>query len=86
MKKNDLIEHLVTYQLNMIGKDFSETEKDAKWYCNNRLTEQQHEEFVGYALPIIKKTLRCSNERAKKEFMWFDLCYGLSVIDSEANK
>jgi hypothetical protein len=79
VKKNELVEHLVTYQLNMIGKDFSETEKDKEWYCNNRITEQQHKEFAAYAKTQIQKVFKCGKKRAEKEFMWFDLMCGLSI-------
>jgi hypothetical protein len=85
VNKHNIVEHLITYELGMIGKDFSETKKD-KWYSINKITEDQHKTFEAYSLPLIRKVYRCSKERAQKEFMWFDLAYGLSVISNGADE
>ena len=84
INKHNIVEHLITYQLKMIDKDFSATEEEG-WYSKNKITQEQHNEFEAYATRLIQKVYRCSKAIAKKEFMAFDLCYGLSIKDSEAN-
>ena len=83
VSKENIVMHLIEYQLSMSGTTWSDVKDDEKWYFNNTLTSEQAEEFKKYATPLIKKTFKCSLEKAKKEFMWFDLSWGLKIKENE---
>lgn len=79
INRTNISEHLVEYQLKMIGKTFSDVEGDEKWYSNNTMTEEQHEEFKRYAIPLLKKIFKFNKSRAEQTFSWFDLQFGLKI-------
>lgn len=71
--------HLIEYQLNMVGKDLKDAYGKDKWYSDFSMTQQQHELFKGYAIPLIKKVFKCTKKKAEHTFSWFNLMYGLRV-------
>lgn len=77
INRTNISEHLVEYQLKMIGKTFSDIENDEKWYYNNTMTEQQQEEFKHYAIPLLKKIFKFNKSKAEQTFDWFSLQFGL---------
>jgi hypothetical protein len=79
INRTNISEHLVEYQLKMIGKTFSDVEGDELWYSNNTMTEEQHEEFKRYAIPLLKKIFKFNKSRAEQTFSWFDLQFGLKI-------
>jgi len=80
INKKNLGDHLIEYQLNMIGKTIQDIIDDQQWYSNNTMTKEQMEIFKIYAIPLIKKVYRCSEKKAIGLFSWFDLQYGLRII------
>ena len=79
INRTNISEHLVEYQLNMIGKTMKDVEGDELWYSNNTMTEEQHEEFKRYAIPLLKKIFKFNKAKAEQTFGWFDLQYGLKI-------
>lgn len=79
--RENITQHLIEYQLNMIGKTINEAKKDDKWYHNWTFTQQQYELFRAYAIPLIKKTFRCNTKKATETFDFFNLQYGLRLKD-----
>jgi hypothetical protein len=79
INRKNLYDHLVKYELNVIGKTIEEVKEDKWWFSNNTFTTEQHEEFKKYAIELIKKTLKLGEKKAKLQFSWFDLQYGLKV-------
>jgi len=79
VNRTNISEHLVEYQLNMVGKTMLDVEGDEEWYTNNTMTQEQHEEFKRYAIPLIKKIFKCNKSRAEQTFGWFDLQFGLRI-------
>lgn len=79
VNRTNISEHLVEYQLNMVGKTMLDVEGDEKWYINNTMTQEQHEEFKAYAIPLLKKIFKFNKSRAEKTFGWFDLQFGLRI-------
>jgi len=79
INRTNISEHLVEYQLNMIGKTMKDVEGDEKWYINNTMTEEQHEEFKRYAIPLLKKIFKFNKARAEQTFDWFNLQFGLRI-------
>ena len=79
VNRTNISEHLVEYQLKMIGKTFSDVENDEEWYYTNTMTEEQHEEFKRYAIPLLKKIFKFNKAKAEQTFQWFDLQFGLRI-------
>jgi hypothetical protein len=77
----NISDHLVEYQLAMVGKTMGDALKDDMWFFNWTLTEEQHEQFEAYAVPLIKKVFKCNTTRAKDTFSWFDMQFGLRIKD-----
>ena len=82
INRTNIADHLVQYQLDMIGKTMAEAYKNENWYNEWTLTEEQHAQFRTYAIPLIKKVFKCNKKRAEGIFGWFDLSFGLR-IDNE---
>lgn len=77
--RENLAEHLVRYELDMVGKTFEEALADDKWWQKWHLTQEQYDQLKGYAIPLIKKVFKCNKSRAERTFAWFDLQFGLRV-------
>ena len=74
-------DHLVEYQLKMIGKTMTDALKDDMWFFNWTLTQEQHDQFKAYAIPLLKKVFKFNKSKAISTFDWFDLQFGLRVKD-----
>ena len=83
VNRTNISEHLVEYQLNMVGKTMLDVEGDEKWYINNTMTQEQHEEFKRYAIPLLKKIFKFNKGRAEQTFSWFNLQFGLRIKQEE---
>lgn len=79
INRTNLAEHLVEYQLEMVGKSMQEALMTPEWYNDWTITYQQHEELMKYAIPLIKKIFKCNKKRAEGIFGWFDLQFGLRI-------
>ena len=79
INRKNIGDHLVEYQLEMIGKTVAEAYKTDKWYSKWTMTDEQHNELKEYAIPLIKKVFRCNRKRAESIFSWFDLQFGLRI-------
>lgn len=79
INRTNIAEHLIRYQLEMVGKTWEEAQKDDMWFFNWTMTEEQHEKFKRYAIPLIKKIFKCNRKKAEATFSWFDLEFGLRI-------
>lgn len=79
INRSNITNHLIEYQLNIIGKTVNEVEDDELWYSNNTMSPEQYEEFRAYAIPLLKKVFKFNKTKAEQTFGWFDLSYGLRV-------
>jgi uroporphyrinogen-III decarboxylase len=79
INRTNITDHLIEYQLKMIGKTVDEIKEDELWYSNNTMTEEQHEEFKRYAIPLLKKIFKFNKSKAESTFGWFDLQFGLKI-------
>lgn len=77
--RENICEHLIEYQLNMVGKTLESAKDDEEWYSNITMNSVQHEVFKSYAIPLIRKVFKCNKKRAETTFAWFDLSYGLRI-------
>ena len=71
--------HLLEYQLAIVGKQMIHMLDDDLWYFNNTLTQIQHDEFKKYAIALLKKTFKFNKSKAEQTFNWFDLQFGLRI-------
>jgi hypothetical protein len=77
----NVADHLVEYQLNMVGKTMADALKDDLWFVNFTMTTEQHEEFKKYAIPLLKKVFKFNTNKARDTFNWFDMQFGLRIKD-----
>lgn len=77
--RTNITDHLIEYQLNMIGKTIPDAQKIDDWYHQFTLTQKQHDVFKGYAIPLLKKVFKCTKAKAEQTFAWFDLNFGLRI-------
>lgn len=82
VNRTNITDHLIEYQLKMVGKTVDDIKDDEKWYFNNTMTEEQHEEFKRYAIPLLKKIFKFNKSKAESTFGWFDLQFGLKIINN----
>jgi len=82
VNRTNITDHLIEYQLKMVGKTVDEIKEDELWYSNNTMTEEQREEFKRYAIPLLKKIFKFNKSKAESTFGWFDLQYGLKIINN----
>jgi hypothetical protein len=82
INRTNISDHLVEYQLNMVGKTIAEAYKNENWFHEWTMTEEQHDQFRAYAIPLLKKVFKCNRRKAEATFGWFDLSFGLR-IDNE---
>jgi hypothetical protein len=79
INRTNITEHLIEYQLSLIGKTIKDVEEDEKWYYNNTLTPEQHEELRAYAIPLLKKIFKFNKSKAESTFGWFDCQFGCRI-------
>lgn len=77
----NITEHLIEYELNMVGKTINEAKSDPTWYSTNTFTRSQYEVFKSYAIPLLRKVFKFNKKKAEETFGWFDIQYGLRVKD-----
>ena len=77
----NIADHLIEYQLAMVGKTMADALKDDLWFVTFTMTTEQHEEFKRYAIPLLKKVFKFNTNKAKDTFAWFDLQFGLRIKD-----
>lgn len=73
-------EHLLEYQLNLIGKTKMDAIMDETWIVGWSLTPDQYVQFKAYAIPLLKKVFKCNTNKAKDTFEWFMMQFGLQIL------
>jgi hypothetical protein len=81
INRTNINDHLIEYQLNMVGKTIEDAKQDEMWFHNFTMTSQQHEMFKCYAIPLLRKVFKFNKGKAEETFQWFDLGYGLRIKD-----
>lgn len=85
MRKEALLKDLINKMLKPYGVDYDFIVANPKinnidWFQYYTFTPETEKAFKDWAIPFIKKRLRCSLAYAGQVYSWFDLCYGLTVI------
>ena len=73
-------DHLIEYQLQMIGKTVQDALKDPEWYNTWTMTSEQYDEFKAYAVPLLKKIFKFNTGKANSTFEWFNVQFGLRIL------
>jgi len=79
VNRETIADHLLDYQLGIVGKSIQEAYMTKEWYNKWTLTQKQHDEFKAYAIPLLKKVFKCNKARAEETFNFFDLQFGLRI-------
>lgn len=79
VNRENIAEHLVDYQLEMVGKSMQEAHMTKEWYSKWTMTQEQHDQFKAYAIPLLKKIFKFNKSKAESTFSWFDLQFGLKI-------
>lgn len=79
INRETINDHLIEYQLEMVGKTVEDAANTPNWFQEFTMTSEQHEEFKKYAIPLLKKVFKFNTNRAKNTFEWFDLGFGLRI-------
>jgi len=79
INRENIADHLLDYQLGMIDKSMQEAHMTKEWYSKWTMTQEQHDQFKVYAIPLLKKVFKCRKEKAEQTFDWFDLEFGLRI-------
>jgi hypothetical protein len=79
INRTNVGEHLVEYQLDLIGKSVSEAYRTPEWFSEWTITAEQHDKLKEYAIPLLKKVFKCNKSKAEGIFSWFDLQFGLRI-------
>jgi len=77
--RENISEHLVRYQLEMVGKTWEDAQADQWWFSNITMRQDQFADFMKYALPLVKKVFRCNKAKAQRILDWFNLQFGLRI-------
>lgn len=77
--EDEVFSMLVDKQLEPHNKTIDDVRGEEEWYLNYTTTKEQEEKFIEWGTELIRKKLRVSKERARKEMGWFILGYGLKT-------
>ena len=58
INRENITNHLIEYQLNMVGKTIEDAINTPKWVEEFYITTEQCEEFKKYAVPLLKKVFK----------------------------
>lgn len=78
-RRSTMIQHLIEYQIALIGKTMVDTYDDDRWHSKWTLTSEQKRQFRSYSIKIIKKVFKCNSLKAHTTFEWFYSVFGLKV-------
>jgi len=75
----DIIKHFINKQLEPFGKNYDWALATPNWFSRFKITEQQNREWIDYCIDYLRKNYRMPKYRAKKEMLWFNMMWGLSI-------
>jgi hypothetical protein len=67
-------------QLEMAGVDPKVLTEDKFWFSNNTISPEKAEEWKQWFLTEARKNFKLTKKKAEREFIWFNLTYGLREI------
>lgn len=82
-KREELILEMLNKQLAFVGKTVEDVKDEPEWFSNYSITEEQFKEWETFCMKILEKKFRMTKARAKYEFAFMNLNWGLKVISEE---
>lgn len=79
INRENIAEHLIEYQLGLIGKTIDEVKEYENWFNKFSMTDEDFVKLKSYAIPLLKKVFKCNKSNAEKTFDWFNLQFGLRI-------
>ncbi len=80
--RENLAEHLIIYQLSLIGRTMKDASKDREWSFKWTIPEAKYKEYKKYAIATICKVLHCTPRKARGIFGALYFCFGLNIEKS----
>lgn len=77
--RENVAEHLLDYQLEMIGKTRVDIIDNDKWRFDFTMTQEQLIDFTSYAIPLLQKTFRFNRRKALDTFEWWRMRLGVRI-------
>lgn len=71
VNRTNVAEHLLEYQLSLIGKKLIDIIDDDRWYFNWTMTVAQYYNFRKYAIKLLQKIFKCNRGRAEETFDFY---------------
>lgn len=79
INRENVSEHLLEFQMNILGKTMSDTIHESSWKKDWKLTHKQKTMFKSYATGVLKKVFRFNTSKARETYDFFDKNFGLSI-------
>lgn len=79
VNRENIEEHLMEYQLNMIGKTLNDLRENDMSFVSWSITKEQYEQLKKYSIKTIKKVFKCNTRKAVGIFEWFYKIFGLKI-------
>lgn len=86
-KQKLFVSEAISKMLEMAGynKTYDDIikENNPTWFSDYTMTTEQCNQWEEWFIKTSRKKLKCSKKRSEKEFMWFNLNYGLKIDDNK---
>lgn len=79
VNRNNIEMHLIEKQFNLLELTALDALFDKNWKEKWTITQEQYNHLKQYAIPLIKKTLKCSKTKAQVAFDKWQEMYGLKI-------
>ena len=79
INRENVSEHLLEFQMNILGKTMADTIHETSWKKDWKLTHKQKTVFKSYATGVLKKVFRFNTSKARETYDFFDKNFGLSI-------
>ena len=86
INRNNIHEHLIEYQFNLIERTVFDALFDKEWLSNWELTQEQHDKWKKYSIATIKKVLKINKTKAEETFEWLNCSHGIKIKSNGNNQ
>lgn len=86
INRTNIAQHLLEYQLNIIGKRTLDTKKEPDWFNKWKIRDSDFKLLQQYAIPLLKKTFKFNRMKAYNTFNWWYMHFGLKKIKDNRMK
>lgn len=78
--RENLVNHMMDYQLNLADKTRVDLIDDIDWKINFQLSYEQYKHFRGYSINLMRKVYKINRKKAESNFYWFYKLFGFKII------